>query len=91
MHKAQQAVKVRTTEGAFSTERAVSIQLADGSEVSLYADKELINKRAGQEFLKVVVVKEDTSQKTKTVLLPSETFETMTRWAEVRQDRVVQE
>lgn len=89
MAKPQQSVMVRTTPGAFSTERAVSIQLADGSEVSLYADEELIDKRKGQEFLRVTVVKTDAKERTKTVLLPSETFETMTRWAKVRQDKVV--
>lgn len=82
-------VKVRTSRGAFSSERAVSMQLADGSEVSLYADNELIDRRDGQDFLKVVVVKSDPKEKTKTVLLPSETFETMSRWATVAQDEVV--
>ena len=87
--KAQQRVKVRTSKGAFSSERAVSLQLADGSKVSLYADKELIDERQGGEFLRVVVVETNSKDKTKTVLLPSETFETMTRWAKVAQDEVI--
>lgn len=89
MAKSEPRVKVQTTRGAFSSELAVSLQLADGSKVSLYADKELIDRRNGEEFLKVIVVDTDAKKKTKTVLLPSETFETMTRWAKVAQDKVV--
>jgi hypothetical protein len=85
----QERVAVRTTDGAFSSERAVVLELADGQEVSLYADKDLINKQADTEYLRVSVVKSDAVAKTKTVLLPSETFETMTRWATVAQDKVV--
>jgi hypothetical protein len=89
MDKMQELLAVQTSEGSFSSERAVVVQLSDGREVSLFADRGLVDQRKGQDFLKVVVVKTDPSAQTKTVLLPSETFETMSRWATVPQDRVV--
>jgi len=85
----QQKVVVRTSAGAFESERAVILELADGREVSLYVDKELIDKHKEAEFLNVTVVKSNPREKTKTVLLPSETFETMSRWATVAQDKFV--
>ena len=65
--------------GMFSNECAVSIILADGTEVSLFADKDLIENNGKGAFLKVTLIK----KREKTVLLPSEAFETSTRWATV--------
>jgi hypothetical protein len=85
----QELLAVRTSEGSFSSERAVVVELSDGSEVSLFADEGLVDKRRDKDFLKVLVVKTDKVARTKTVLLPSETFETLSRWATVSQDKVV--
>jgi small ligand-binding sensory domain FIST len=84
----QDFVAVRTSSGSFSTERAVALELADGREVSLFADKGLLDTRSSSDFLKVSVIKSDPVAKTKTILLPSETFETMSRWVTVSQDKV---
>ena len=82
-------VAVRTSTGSFTSERAIALELADGREVSLFADKGLVDKRTSSEYLKVSVIKSDPVAKTKTLLLPSETFETMSRWVTVAQDKVV--
>jgi hypothetical protein len=74
-------INVQTSEGMFSTEMAVVIKLVDGKEVSLFADKGLLKENNGQWSLKVTPVK--TNHKSQLVLLPIETFETSTRWAEV--------
>ncbi|MBU4257507.1 hypothetical protein KKC04_03790 [Patescibacteria group bacterium] len=72
-------IPVEIAEGLFSNEYAVTIELADGTYISLYANKNLVNDFDGQYFLKVALVK-DTEKR---VLLPSEAFETSTRWATV--------
>jgi len=74
-------INVITSDGMFSTEKAVSIKLIDGNEVSLFVDRGLLKEDKGKWFLKVAKVK--TNHKSQVVLLPIETFETSTRWAEV--------
>jgi hypothetical protein len=89
MENTEELLAVKTTAGAFSSERAVTVELADGQNVSLFADKALVQQRSNSEFLKVVVMKCDAQAKTKTVLLPSEAFETMSRWVTVSQEKIV--
>ena len=72
-------IPVEIAEGLFSNEYAVTIKLADETNISLYANKDLVHNFEGQFFLKVALVK-DTEKR---VLLPSEAFETSTRWATV--------
>ncbi|MGV7930001.1 MAG: hypothetical protein AB2L13_14055 [Spirochaetota bacterium] len=67
------------SDGLFSNEDSIVIKLADGRKVSLYADKDLIMKKDESFFLKVTLIEE----KAKTVLLPSEAFETSSSWATV--------
>jgi len=74
-------IDVKTDEGMFSTEKAVFIKLFNGNEVSFFAYRGLLKEEHGKWFLKVTKVK--TNHKSQLVLLPIETFETSTRWAEV--------
>ena len=76
-------IPVTTSEGIFSTEVAVSITLANGNQVSLFADKDLISNIGGHESLKVHRVRSEHPNGTEVVLLPTETFEEGSRWIEV--------
>jgi hypothetical protein len=71
------------TRGMFDNEFAVAIELIDGSQASLFADKQLvtINGSPNSGHLKVNVI--DPSEPASTILLPSEAMETGTRWAQV--------
>jgi hypothetical protein len=82
--KREHWIPVLTSDGMFSTERAVSLKLADGTEVSFFVDVSQIREETtGIEELKVVLVDNDTTSHRQRVLLPTETFETATRWVEV--------
>lgn len=76
-------VTVTTSSGMFSSEYAISLKLADGQVVSFFADKELIKEQKGKSLLKVTLVNKNPAQHKELVLLPTETFETASRWAEV--------
>ena len=76
-------VTVTTSEGMFSSERAVSLTLADGKQVSFFADNSLIQRDEGRELLQVTLVSTDEAHRRDVVLLPVETFETGSRWVEV--------
>jgi hypothetical protein len=77
-------IPVFTSDGMFSEERAVSLRLADGSEVSFFVDtNQLRSDVDGRDELRVVLVDTNTQQHRKRVLLPTETFETATRWVEI--------
>ena len=75
-------------EGMFDNEYAVEIDLVDGQKVSLFADRALVVPRESSNngYLKVSVVKED--GQVWTILLPSEAFETGSRWVQVKKERV---
>ncbi|HTU66531.1 MAG TPA: hypothetical protein VMF52_11320 [Steroidobacteraceae bacterium] len=81
--KAGHWIQVTISSGMFSSEKAVELKLADGRKVSFFADNNLLEERAGRSYLKVTLVNSDPGQKTDLVLLPSETFETASPWAEV--------
>lgn len=77
-------ITVTASSGMFSDEFAVSIKLFDGRSVSLFANKRLVKETdKGAAFLKVMLVNSDPTQKKELVLLPTETFETASRWVEV--------
>jgi hypothetical protein len=76
-------VSVETSAGMFSNEYAVSLKLLTGEQVSLFADKKLVKKENGKSSLKVTLVNDDATHKRKLVLLPTETLETASRWAEI--------
>ena len=82
-NKSDYTIMVEVSEGMFSREYAVNLRLSDGKVVSFFADKELVINEGGEYRMKVTLVKRDTQQHTALVLLPSETFETSTRWVTV--------
>lgn len=76
-------IPVVASSGSFSSEYAISLKLFDGSEVSLFADKSQVRNDGKRTLLRVTLVNSDPGQHRQTVLLPTETFETSSRWAEV--------
>ncbi len=81
-------LKVVTSQGAFDSEYAVQIHSFDGHEVSLFTDKNNVQSSEGNSYMKVYVLTSSTSSDKKRLLLPSETFETSSRWLDVRQSDV---
>jgi hypothetical protein len=76
-------VPVDISEGMFSNEYAVSLKNDEGLSLSFYVDKELIKKEKDKNFLKVIRVHLDEKKGKQTILLPSETFETSSRWVNI--------
>jgi hypothetical protein len=68
----------------FSTEYAVELTLADGSQVSCFVDKSLIKEQSGTFRLKTTRVSSDLQRGIDLILLPVETFETASRWVEIK-------
>lgn len=68
--------------GMFSSEVAVEIKI-EGKTVSLFADKSLIKEIGGKSFILVTLVGDNGQPNHKTILLPSECFETGSRWLSV--------
>lgn len=82
-------LKVVTSKGAFDSEYAVQIHSFDGREVSLFTDKQNVESSAdGKSFMKVYVLTSKPSEGKERLLLPSEAFETSSRWLDVNQDDV---
>lgn len=76
-------IPVVASMGMFSSECAISLKLFTGEDVSFFADKSLIQEHEGRSLLKVTLIDEYPEQHKLRVLLPSETFETASRWVEV--------
>ena len=76
-------IPVSISAGMFSSERAISLKLASGDVVSFFADEVLLKEEAGNSLLRVFRVDSDPAQHRQRVLLPTETFETASRWVEV--------
>ncbi|MFT3670327.1 MAG: hypothetical protein QM795_17535 [Pseudoxanthomonas sp.] len=77
-------IRVATSQGMFSAERAVSLTLIDGKEVSFFVDvSQIRHERDGSGELRVTLVESDDERQRQLVLLPTETFETSSRWVEV--------
>jgi len=68
--------------GMFSSERAVEIVLG-GEKFSLFADESLIKEYRGKEYLLVTLIGDNGEPEHKTILLPSECFETQSRWLSI--------
>lgn len=75
-------IPVTVTKGLFDSECAVEIELTDGKKVSLFVDCQSIIREGEKTFLPLELVRERAQQWD--VLLPTEAFETMSRWATVR-------
>jgi hypothetical protein len=68
--------------GMFESEYAVELQ--DGpARISLFADKSLVRERGDSFFLEVYLVPANGEASERTVLLPTESFETGSRWLKV--------
>jgi hypothetical protein len=76
-------IPVTTSSGMFSSEYAIMLKLASGQIVSFFIDKSQIKESAGRSLLRVVLVDSYPTQNKQRVLLPTETFETASRWVEV--------
>jgi len=73
---------VCATQGAFSSEYAIAISTPDG-DISLFADKSIVKQEGSQFYLQVTHMGQDEKTGEKIMLLPSECFETGTRWHRV--------
>jgi hypothetical protein len=73
---------VNISSGMFSNEFAVEITQNNGECISFFADGDLIKQKGNKQYLKVYEVGEENQGK-KTILLPSEAFETASRWIEI--------
>jgi hypothetical protein len=82
-------VKCETSEGMFSNEVAVMLQSNDGSKLSLFADEDLIEERNGDSYLIARLAHPANGNNIATILLPSESFETGTRWVDVASNLVM--
>lgn len=79
-------VAVTTSDGMFSSECVVELTVANGSKVSLFADKELLKEREGKTLLRAIHVGSDLQRGTDLVLLPTEAFQTASRWIELQSE-----
>lgn len=76
-------IPVIVSDGMFSSEYAIMLKLATGENVSFFVDKGLVKKSGNNSLLRVLLVNKDPNKKRNLVLLPTETFETASRWVEV--------
>lgn len=72
-------VPVVVSKGMFDSECAVEITQADGKRVSLFVDCASIQDTDGRKFIELPV--SSRSKGLASVLLPTEAFETLSRWA----------
>lgn len=73
--------------GMFPTEMAVTVRGYDGKALTLFADRRLIEERAGQRFLRVTRVETDPTSGISVCLLPVDAAEG-TRWIRIRNDEL---
>ena len=78
-------IEVQVSDGAFSSEYAVAINTPEG-DISLFADKSIVKREAGKDFLKVTCIGQDKVTGEDIMLLPTECFETGTRWLRMKRD-----
>lgn len=77
-------VEVSASDGMFSSEYAVELTLADGSRVSCFVDKSLVRAQHGTFRLKATRISSNLERGIDVILLPVETFETASRWVEIK-------
>jgi len=86
MHPAQRVwLPCKVGNGMFTNELAVEIRL-DNQNLSLFADSSLVKQIDGEFYLLVTLLGDNGKQGHKTVLLPSECFETGSPWLSVPED-----
>ena len=82
-------VPCTVTNGMFKNEFAVEISVG-GEPVSLFVDKSLTRTlEDGKTYLKVTFAGENGKPQNRTILLPSESFETGSRWLSVPENALV--
>lgn len=81
-------IKVNVSDGMFSSERAVTIELMDGKTISLFADLSILKQKGVDWFLQVTIMEERINNVQK-VLLPTEAFETSSRWLDVSDENIL--
>lgn len=74
-------IPVTVRPGMFSSEFQAELELVDHHKVSFFVDRALVKENEGKHFIKVQIVG-SSSDKIR-VLLPTEAFETASRWAEI--------
>ena len=74
-------INVESENGMFSSEKAVTITLKNGQTVTLFANTGLLRHEGGRDLLSVILIKQNSDSNL--VLLPSETFETSSRYVEI--------
>ena len=83
MHPAQKVwLPCKVGNGMFTNELAVEIDLG-AQNVSLFADSSLVREVDGRFYLSVTYLGDNGKPGHKTILLPSECFETGSRWLSV--------
>lgn len=75
-------IPVSAREGLFDSEYAIAIPTANG-DISLFADKSIVKHEDGKDFLQVTHIGQDQQTGEDIMLLPTECFETGTRWLRV--------
>ena len=78
-------IEVNVSNGAFSSELAVAINTPEG-DISLFADRSIVKHEDGKDFLRVTCMGQDAETGEDIVLLPTECFETGSRWLRVKRD-----
>lgn len=74
-------VRCTATEGQFASEYAVSVRTKAGRLLSFFADKQLVQRNGSEDGLLQVQVVDNGSSKR--VLLPTESFEEGSQWADL--------
>jgi hypothetical protein len=86
MHPAQKVwLPCKVSDGMFSGELAIEIN-AGGQNVSLFASSSLVKQQDGENYLSVTYLGDNGKAQHKTILLPSECFETGSRWLSVPEE-----
>jgi len=85
----QVLIPCKVSQGMFDSEYAVTITLPTGEIISLFADKGLIHFKGEATYLLVNLVREHNGNGERRILLPTETFETGSRWVDIRSKDLV--
>lgn len=82
-------IPCRVSEGMFANEYAAVITLVDGQMISLFVDRALVQVEKNSDRGRMTVALAHETVHEKTVLLPSEAFESGSRWARLPANQVL--
>ena len=76
--------------GQFTNERVITLKLANGTKITLFADQNLVEVRDSQKYLKVTKIESEKKKgkEEELVLLPTEAFESGSRWLRFRDNQL---